>query len=427
MIMELKSPTRIRPRRPAWSTTLLTLASLGLLWLSSRPASAQEWLDQVDDALGWQSRDGFFRTDLSGLIDLETYYVDQNPPGLIFPNDDWFFNPRLSLFLDSKLGNHFYSLVQVRLDRGFDPGARRDGDLRADEYLLRYTPFDQPTLNFQLGKFATVFGNWVPRHDSWNNPFITAPLPYENMTITTDQAVPGAPGGFLGRQARPDQKAAWLPVIWGPAYTTGGSVFGALDCFDYALEWKNAAISSRPTVWDDSHLAWDAPTWSGRIGYRPDAMWNIGSSVSFGPYLQENAQNTLAGGQSFRDFDQLTVGTDLSWAWHHWQIWAEAIASRFEVPNVGDADSLAYYVEAKYKFTPRLFGALRWNQQLFDDVPNGAGGFQPWDQDIWRAEAALGYRFTRHLQGKVQYGYSHQKGPFQQGEQLLAAQLTLKF
>jgi hypothetical protein len=64
---------------------------------------------------------------------------------------------------------------------------------------------------------------------------------------------------------------------------------------------------------------------------------------------------------------------------------------------------------------------------IFDDVPNGAGGFTAWDQDAWRIEGAVGYRWTRHLQTKLQYGYSHQKGPFQQGEQQVSAQMTVKF
>ena len=46
----------------------------------------------------------------------------------------------------------------------------------------------------------------------------------------------------------------------------------------------------------------------------------------------------------------------------------------FQVPRVGDADTFAYYLEGKYKFTPQLFGALRWNQQLFATVPDGLGG-----------------------------------------------------
>jgi hypothetical protein len=31
------------------------------------------------------------------------------------------------------------------------------------------------------------------------------------------------------------------------------------------------------------------------------------------------------------------------------------------------------------------------------------------------------------MQAKLQYSYCHQDGPFQQGEQLVAAQVTLKF
>jgi hypothetical protein len=59
--------------------------------------------------------------------------------------------------------------------------------------------------------------------------------------------------------------------------------------------------------------------------------------------------------------------------------------------------------------------------------PGGGGGREPWDQDAWRLDTALGYRFTRHIQLKVQYGYGQQKGTFQQGEQLVAGQLTVKF
>ena len=97
------------------------------------------------------------------------------------------------------------------------------------------------------------------------------------------------------------------------------------------------------------------------------------------------------------------------------------------MPNVGDADTVAYYIEAKYKITTQLFAAVRWNQQCFGEVPNGAGGETSWDRDAWRVDTALGYRFTRHLQGKLQYSYTHQKGSLQQGEQLVAAQATLKF
>jgi hypothetical protein len=382
----------------------------------------------VDESLLLQSKSGFFRADLSGLLDLEGYYIDQRPPALIFPDDQFFFNPRLSLFVDTRLGKHFYSLVQARFDRGFDPGADENGDARVDEYLLRYTPFDDARLNLQVGKFATVVGNWVPRHLSWDNPFINAPLPYENVLPMTDHTVPPSPAPFLARKNQADRKALWLPLLWGPAYTAGASVFGAIDRFDYAFEFKNASVSSRPAVWDPFELGWAHPTYSGRLGYRPGAAWNLGISASGGTYLlPEVDRPPLPAGKSIGDYNQFTLGHDVQYAWHHWQFWAEVFLSRFAVPTVGDADTLAYYLEAKYKITPRLFAGLRWNQQFFGTVRDGLGGREKWDQDAWRIDAVLGFRFTRHLQTKLQYSYNHQEGDLQQGEQLAAAQLTVKF
>jgi hypothetical protein len=384
------------------------------------------WLQKPVNPLHLQSTDGFFSSDISGLLDLEGYYVDQRPPGLLFGNQP-FFNPRLSLFLDLHFGPHLYIGVQSRFDRGFDPKAAPDGSVRGDEYFLRYTPFDDARLNFQAGKFATVFGNWVNRHDSWHNPFITAPLAYENVTAVSDGTAPASPAAFLARHSTPDKKAAWLPVLWGPAYTSGGSVFGTVDRWDYAVEFKNASISSRPYVWDGTELGWENPTVSGRLGFRPSESWNLGVSASGGAYLLPSAAATLPAGKSIGDYRQYTIGADAGYSWHHWQLWGEVIASRFEVPNVGNADTLAYYLEAKYKITSRLFVAERWNQQFFGDIPDGAGGQIAWDNDAWRADTALGWRFNQHLQAKIQYSFNHQKGPLQQGEQLVAAQVTVKF
>src|SRR4029450_9659308 len=79
-------------------------------------------------------------------------------------------------------------------------------------------------------------------------------------------------------------------------------------------------------------------------------------------------------GRDTGDYREFVLGQDISFAWHHLQLWAEFYEARFEVPNVGDADTFAYYVEAKYKFMPQLFGAVRWNQQLFNTINNGYGG-----------------------------------------------------
>jgi len=386
---------------------------------------AEDGLAFVDDHLFLASPNGWFRSDLSGLLDLETYYVDQRGPGLIF-GDESFFGPRLSLFLDTHMGEHLYSLLQARFDRGFDPRSQKQ-DARLDEYLLRYKPFKTGWVHFQIGKFATVVGNWVRRHDSWQNPFINAPVPYENVTIASDLSPPRDPQDFLLRRLSADRKALWLPVIWGPAYTTGASVFGTLERFDYAFEVKNNSISSRPPFWTARQVRWRDPTVSGRLGYRPSPAWNLGTSFSLGTYLNEKARPSLPPGKDLDDYYQIMVGPDIEFAWRRWQVWSEAFWSRFEVPNAGNADTLTYYVETRYKMTPRTFLAGRWNQQFFSQIDDGAGGHKRWDRDLFRVDLSLVFRLSRHMQTKFQYSYSHQKGELQQGENLFANQVTFKF
>ncbi len=273
--------------------------------------SVSDGLDRVDRALGFATPGGFFRTELSALVDLEACYIDQHPPGLIFGGDDSFVSPRLSLFLDTHVGRHLYSLVEARVDRGFDPRSRSTS-ARFDEYLVRYTPREDARVNVQVGKFATVVGNWVARHDSWQNPFITAPLPYENVTTISDTAAPQSADGFLARRAIPDRKREWVPVIWGPSYTSGAAVFGRLADFDYAFEVKNAALAARPAVWDGRSRGWRDPTFSGRLGWRPAPAWSIGVSGSSGAYFRRKARATLPPGRDLDDFNQQLAGIDVT-------------------------------------------------------------------------------------------------------------------
>jgi hypothetical protein len=389
-------------------------------------------LDRVTDALSIRSPQSQFQLQLSGLIDFEGYFIDQRPPGLISSDDAFLFNPRLSLFLDAQWTSHWYFFGQLRIDRGFDP-SDQGAQVRLDEYFLRYTPLDHPWVSFQVGKFATVVGNWAPRHYSWDNPFINAPLLYENVTGIWDSAAPSDVDtllywGHVGEYDSGDysDKYLRLPIIWGPSYASGFAVLGTIDKFDYAVEVKNSALASRPKSWDVTNVGFEDPTVSSRVGFRPNEMWNFGLSTSAGPYLISQAASTLPRGRDIGDYRELLLGQDISFAWHHWQLWAEFYETRFEVPRIGNADTFAYYLEAKYKFTPQFFGALRWNQQLFGTVRDEETRVQ-WGNDTWRVDAAVGYRFTNYLQGKLQYSFTHEDIKVQQGEQLIAAQVTIKF
>jgi hypothetical protein len=381
-------------------------------------------LDRLDEALTFSNADASVRARLSGLLDVEGYHFTQPAPGLIFSDDHNLLNPRLTLFFDAQLGPHIYFFAQSRLDRGFDP-ADAPADMRLDEYAVRWTPFDDGRFNVQIGKFGTVVGNWMQRHQSWDNPFINGPLIYENMNAIYDSEAPATAHQFL--EGIVDAKYDYNPVLWGPSYATGIAISGALGKFDYAFELKNASLSSRPESWNLSDVDLDHPTVSGRIGYRPSQAWNFGLSASEGAYLLDTVEDLLPAGHGMNDYKEIVLGQDISFAWHHWQLWAEFYEARFQVPNVGNADTFSYYLEAKYKFTPQLFGALRWNQQLYDTISNGEGGSMKWGHDLWRVDASVGYRFTPHTQLKLQYSVEHEDHSARDLGHLIAAQFTVRF
>ena len=92
-----------------------------------------------------------------------------------------------------------------------------------------------------------------------------------------------------------------------------------------------------------------------------------------------------------------------------------------------NADTFAYYLEGKYKFTPQFFAALRWNQQLFGTVQDNAGQSLRWGNDVWQIDGAVTYRFTPHMQLKLQYTLQDQPAAVENLNHTFAAQVTVRF
>jgi len=403
----------------------LISVSLCLLACSARAVDSDDLFDRLDRALTVSGLDNNLRARLSGTLDLEVYHFEQPAPGLIDSKIDNLFNPRLSLFLDAQYGSNLYFFAQSRLDREFDP-SDHGAQIRLDEYALRITPWDDSRFNLQIGKFATVIGNWVPRHLSWENPFVDAPLVYENITAVSDKSAPASTLDFV-RRFEASGKYEFNPVIWGPNYASGVSVSGRLGQFDYAAEMKNSPLMSRPESWSVTEVGFDNPAFNARVGYRPDQAWNFGLSAGEGAYFRREAEQTLPRGRDLDDYREFVLGQDVSFALHHLQLWAEFYEARFEVPRVGNADTFAYYLEAKYKFTPQLFGAIRWNEQVFNKIDNGAGGSLRWNPDLMKIDLAAGYRFTSHTQLKLQYSFQHETPSPGDDNHIFAAQFTVRF
>ncbi len=94
-------------------------------------------------------------------------------------------------------------------------------------------------------------------------------------------------------------------------------VFGQVGTIDYAFEVKNTSLSGAAKTWAPTETQWQHPTFSGRLGYVPDEMWNFGFSASAGPYLQPEAAPTLAPGSGLDQYLEIVLGQDVGYAWHH--------------------------------------------------------------------------------------------------------------
>jgi hypothetical protein len=379
------------------------------------------------------------RLQVRGVLDIEGWWFERPAPGLIFTDDNHLLNPRATLYVDAQIGPRVYAFGQLRLDRGFDPSDEGLG-LRSDEYALRVTLTEAKDLYVQVGKFATVVGNWAPRHGSWEYAFITAPAAYESLTAMWDNEPPNSVGQLLSwafvrpvgtvEEELADQPLR-LPILWGGSYATGAALAGRAGAFTYAVEVKNQSLSSRPESWDLDRYGWDTPTYSGRVAWQPSPAWKLGLSASTGSYLYAkrfvDEGNRLKPGLSLRDYRQTVLGHDIGYAWRRWQVWAEVFATRFEIPAVGDADVWSWYLETRYKITPQFFAALRWNEQIYGRIADPRGGQIRWGRNLRRLDLAPGYRFSEFVQLKLQLSLQHEEDRPRPFNVLAATQLTLRF
>ncbi len=380
-----------------------------------------------------ESPDGGFRLNSDLWLTQDYFVFDRPPPALIQTGESQTYWPSLSGLLSMEIGEHFSFVALGQVYRGFDP-VDLSPNANLDEYFAVVKPFDTDALILKGGTFATCYGQWVNRHFSFQSPLINAPYMYEGMTSISDGAgnVTASPTRtrLIGRKDSADPVTKWVPIIWGPSYTSGGQIAGTVQNIDYAVEVKNASLSSRPSNWEFWDKSFQYPTVTARLGWRPDAAWNLGVSGSRGNYLTSSP--TITATAQKNDGIQSVVGTDISYAHGSVELWGEFAWSQWQVPYAENlsgysVSAYSYFIEGKWKFAPQFWLAGRWNQQLYGDIDNPAGGTTSWDNDVWRIDACIGWKIDRFVQFKTQYSYIGQDYGKQQGSNLFAIQLVVEF
>jgi hypothetical protein len=392
-------------------------------------AQFDSMLDAVADRLTFASNTGDSQLQVGGSIDLFAHRLDSDLPfGWYFVDGgkQWITDYRLTITGDLWLGDRSYVFTKIRVDGGIHPGlqsvlARSQRRLRVDELFIRHTVAGS-VLSIQVGRYVPMLGGYLGKHDPVDNPFVNDPLVYDTVTSVSDVAIPADVAAFAARAGQFDNRLTWLPIIWAPYYAQGVSLIFEKPTWGAYLSFVNRSPTSRSGEWND--FEWGRPTWIGRLRYQPSAAVVLGISASHGSYLADAAAAALPHGVSLKDPNDYLLGVDGSWEGAFLKVSGEIWASRIQVVNVGNADSLASHLQLEWKVHRAAYIAVRANFLAHSRIATPSAAVR-WDNDTARFDLVGGWRPARHALVKLQYSRLHHDAPFQNGRHLVSISSTI--
>ncbi len=402
------------------------------------PVDPFAWARRLDEADLFYSLSDRVAIELRGELTGELFVTGDESPGLSIEDPssrDGEFSTadesdgaqaayRLRLFLDGFYDDWLSWTIELRTDA--TTGAHGYAGIRAEQYFARADVLDQDRLSFQLGKFSAPIGNFIPRHHDADNPLTTWPLAYDHLTTLTSAADSAA--ALLGNRDVPDVKT-WYTPIWQAVYGTGAMAFGTVEDFRLAFAVMNSAPASLPDQWDLRSHQFDRPSYYLRASRSLDITTTVGASLAHGPYDNDDSIRSGPGVPAIdgQDHDQTLAGIDVAFSSGYLELFAEAYWSQFEGEDVDDLELFTYYLEAKYRFRPGLYGAARFAQMFFGNIDDDAGRSRAWDRDATRVELGGGYFFTENLFVKATGQLNYTSGGREPDDHLLMVQLGLTF
>jgi hypothetical protein len=329
--------------------------------------------------------------------------------GSIAPEDTGFFNYtdydhsalrlfRADLSASLTLNRHVAVLAEIR-DENIDT-------LRVYALYLRIRPWADHAVDIQAGRVPPTFGAFARRVYASDNPLIGYPLAYQYLTSLRADALPWNADELLRMRTR-----GWLasysignaepdngvPLVTAFRWDTGVQVHAVTGIVESTIAVTTGTVSN-PRLSDDN----SAPQVAGHLSVHPVPGLVIGLSAARGPFVSSTAARGAVGDGHDRSFTQTAWGADLEYSRDYYVLRGETIWSEWRLPAAGapviDAPlrALSTYVEARYKFRPRLYAAARVDHLGFNDV-TGSAGPESWESPVTRLEIGGGYSLQRNL------------------------------
>jgi len=300
---------------------------------------------------------------IQGIIDGELYKTGDDSGLLSRNGGDLSVLGRLQLWSAFQIsrGWQFYAMGEFETD---DASGERETEAELEQIAFRYT---SPSAAYFLeaGKILSPLNAHSNRQLSTQNPLIGQSYLYSS------------------------------------SYPWGFQAAGSSGYLDY-----RAALLDRPDINPELSSIDPDPALRPAFGFgvTPFTGLRFGVSYTKGPYLNSQLNSTLPQGTDWRDFDLEIVGFDLQFSRGYFELNGQLVVSKYEVPYYESSDYTGYYLELKYTWTPRFYGALRF-QKLETDYGNGGDYLYGADEPgrLTDLEVGLGYRFSPNILLKVAY------------------------
>jgi hypothetical protein len=302
---------------------------------------------------------------VEGIFDAELYDTDTDSPALTRNNGDLALLGRLQLWTAFQLSPtlQFYAQGEIEADN-FDASGQTEADL--EQVALRYTRQSAPWLMIEAGKVLSPLAAYSDRRLSTKNPLIGQ------------------------------------PYLYSTGYPWGVKLVGSSGWFDYQVAWIDPSDADPEYQVVEPDRAFRPAL---AIGATPFTGLRLGLSWTQGPYLNRETNDSLPGGRHWRDFDQRAIGFDLQFSRGYLEVNGQLLRMQHEVPyHDSTPNDSTYWLELKYTWTPRLYGAVRYQDVEVSYV--GYPDYHYWYTETitFRAlEVGLGYRLSPELLLKLTY------------------------
>ena len=338
------------------------------------------------------------------------------------------FDPyRVRLFLDAQVTPTLALHAQGRFGEDFAVNTSVVG-----AYAV-WTPWSGRDAHLMAGKIPWIVGTWADRAYSNRNPLIGAPLMYQFPTTLAWDQMPFSTAGLLAARGSGATGVNYgggpgmpgMPVVWEDDWDFGAAVTGSARPLEYAIGAGNGSPGWPQPGYDHT----PGRSVLGRLGLVPTPALRVGVSGAWGTYLEDWNAAALPAGETLSGYHESLVMGDASYEQGHVELRSEGFWKAWDTAYVGRLQVRGGYGELRVGLPAGTYVAARGEALRFGRVADGAGGTQPWDDDVDRWEAGLGWRVTHGLILKLdgQRNVVHAPGAPAANHDLLALGASVAF